>query len=274
MASDFCETIYSPRYIAKIWYMDSGAAGELLDPSGYRRNDSSAASYPSFVRMVTESNRSRLATVKVPKFAYFIPVRIERESGTSWPRLYEGGRHAHGAQSGLAHWFTEDWILVRDRTAKPGEETAFDWLGSGGGINGLERTIPGRGAAAGAEKMPGKLIVFDDAGRPTVLPFAVGKGRPAWPKETKGVAAVFFRPDGYEHGSAMFYPPGSHLKDNYVYQPAERPMGFTFVTEAELPRLLKKWMDSPPSGEISPRDAARYNGAFMAQPIPAVPYGR
>ncbi|MGD0896859.1 MAG: hypothetical protein ABR915_03420 [Thermoguttaceae bacterium] len=268
VASEFHETIYSPRYIAKFWYMDSGAATELLDPLGYRRNDSSAASYPRFVRTVAEGNRLHLSPAKVPKFAYFIPILNEAGAGT--PRyLYEGGRHAHGTQSGLEHRFTEDWILVRDRTAKPGEEVAFDWLGGGGGINGLERTVAGRDPAVAADKMPGKLIVFDEVGKPTASPLVAGKGMSAWPKDTKGVAAVFFRPDGYEHGSAMFYPPGSRLKDNYVYQPAERPMGFTFCTEAELPQLAKKWLENMPTGEVARQDAARYNGAFMAQPVKA-----
>jgi hypothetical protein len=264
IASDFCETIYSPRYVARYWYMDSGAAGELLDPLGYRRNDSSTASYPQFVRAGAEGGKGRSSAGKVPRFAYFIPMVIG--GGDGQPRqLYEGGRHAHGAQSGVEHWFTEDWILVRDRTVKSGEETAFDWSGGGGGPNGFEHLVAGRDAAIAARKAPGVTIVFDAEGKPNQATTG-GKGRGA-PPGVKEVAAVFIRPDGYQYGQLQLYPPGSRFQGGQVYQPGERPMGFTFATEGELPALLRKWRENPPSGEVSTADAARYRGAFMAQPV-------
>ena len=51
---DFASTVYAPRYIAKIYYMESGATSLLLDPLGYRRSDSSGASYPQIVRLGTD----------------------------------------------------------------------------------------------------------------------------------------------------------------------------------------------------------------------------
>ncbi len=261
LASDFCQTIYAPRYVARYWYMDSGAAAELLDGQGYRRSDSSGTSYPRFVRQVAEGDRKGAQPVKVPKFAYFIPILID--AGPGEPRqLYEGGKHAHGTQSGLAQWFTEDWMLVLDRTAKPGETAAFDWSTTSG-HNSLERTIPGRDAALAAERMPGTTIVIDADGKAHNL--VARDRRAAWP--AGGVTAVFTRPDGYELGSATFYHAGSKAQGGHVYQPGDKPMGFTYCTEAELAPLVKKWLDNTPTGQVDPRDAGRYNGAFMPAPV-------
>jgi hypothetical protein len=267
VASDFHETIYAPRYMARYWYMDSGAATELWDPLGFRRHDSSNASYPSIVRTGSEGSGKRMSATKVPRFAYFIPILID--GGPNRPKqLYEGGKHAHGAQSGLEHWFTEDWLVVRDRTARPGEEIAFDWSGSGsGGRNSFEQLVSGRDWAIAAEKMPGTTLICDGEGKIHLVPLAP-KGRGGKPTEVKEVAAMFSRPHGYRYGAATFYPPGARLSGNLVFHPGEKPVGFTFCTEEEFAALVARWRAEMPTGQVSATDAARYRGAFMPEPLP------
>ena len=255
-ASDLYQTLYSPRYVATYWFMESGGATELLDPQGFRRHDSGGNSYPSFVRQATDSRgRSRWETRKVGRFPYFIPILIDPGRGQP-KQLYDHGQHVHGFSGGLAHWFCEDWIVVRDRLAKPGQTTILDWLPRAPYRNDLASSIPGRNRKLAAERTAGAEFLITDQGK-QVRP----QGR-SWPRGIEGVAARFHRPDGYEYGSAMLYPPGATWQAGYVVQPGERPMAFTFCTEAEFPALLKKWQDNPHSGEPSPADAERYRGAF------------
>jgi hypothetical protein len=126
--ADFSETIYSPRYIAKAYYMESGATSLLLDPLGYRRSDSSGASYPQLVRYGTDDRgREGWHAENIRKFPYFVPVMIPAKGGKP-AYVYEAGWHAHGSRSAVEHRFTENWIVVRFREAQPGERIAFSWL--------------------------------------------------------------------------------------------------------------------------------------------------
>ena len=260
---DFAETIYSPRYLAKVYYMDAGAATLLLDPQGFRRSDSSGASYPTLVRYGADSRgREGWHGASVRKFPYFIPVVVPGRDGE--PRyVYEAGWHAHGCRSAVEHRFTEDWIVVRFRESKPGERIAFDWLPRSR-VNSLERTILGRDAALAEQKMPGKVLVVTpdgkthDAGKPQDWP-----RRARLPREVNEIAAVFHRPHGYEYGSAMLYPAGAKREGSYITQPGSQPMAFTFCTEAELPGLVKKWREHPPPAEASEEERRIYGAAFM-----------
>ena len=265
VASDFCQRVYSPRYIATYWFMESGGATELLDPAGFRRHGSGGNSYPSFVRQVRDSRgRVRWQTRKVGRFPYFIPILIDAGAGRP-KELYDHGRHVHGFSGGLAHWFTEDWIVVRDRLAKPGQMTILNWLPRARYRNDLASSIPGRDRKLAAERMPGAEFLITGKGK-QVRP----EGR-RWPRGIESVAARFHRPDGYRYGSAMFYPPGAKWQSGRVAQPGEKPMAFTFCTEAEFPALLKKWQDNPHPGEPDPAVAERYRGAFgpiIVQPEP------
>ena len=257
----FSETIYSPRYVAKYYYMDSTGAGLLLDPAGCRRSNASMTAYPNLVRRGKDSRGSEGWIARKPdKFPYFVPVLVGGDGGRP-ANLYEAGRHAHGTQGGLEHWFTEDWIVVRYRNAAKDERIAFDWLPDSW-RNSLDGTIIGRRADLAAEKMPGRLIVATADGKRAEAP-ADSSSRLRWPNAAGEVAAVFHQPPGYEHGSAMFYPPGSKLEGRYVTQPGDKPMGFCFCTAAEFDPLLKKWQGETPTGIPRPAEVGAYNGAFM-----------
>ena len=266
LGGDWVCSVYAPRYIARYWYMEAGAATELLDPAGYRRNDSSGASYPSLVRTEESGGKKRTESVNIPKFPYFIPIIVNGASGE--PRfLYEGGKHAHGTQSGLEHRFTEDWIIVRSRIAQPGEMIAYDFFRESR-KNSLDDTVVGRDTQLAAEKAPGVALIVDDQGK-LLQSTASDKTRNklSWPKASK-VTAAFMRPHGYEHGMAIFYPKGSEMQGRYIYHPGDQAVAFTFCTEKEFAELLKRWQQNPP-GDINPADAGRYHGAFGASPVRA-----
>jgi hypothetical protein len=271
IADEFFQAICSPRYIAKVWFMESGAALELLDPQGYRRNDATGLSYPSLVQTTRDSRgRVRAEPRAIPVFPYFIPIVIQDPQGGP-NQLYEGGRHAHGRTSSLEQWFTEDWIVVRHRDAEPGEKVSFVWAPRRSRKNDLESIYRGRDPEIAARKRPGKVILVDENGEQSESsgPNAINRGKISWPRTTgSGVRALFVRPHGFDFGYAMFYPSGSALEGDYVQQPGDKPMGFTFCREEEFGGLVNKWCDNTPTGQIDPRDASRYNGAFMAQPIP------
>jgi hypothetical protein len=307
IADEFFQVIYSPRYVAKVWFMESGAAMELLDPQGYRRNDATTLSYPSLLQTTTDSRgRVRTEPRAIPNFPYFIPIVIKDPQGGA-NQLYEGGRHAHGRTSSLEQWFTEDWIVVRHRDTKPDEKVSFVWAPRSSRKNHLDTIYLGRDAEIAALKKPGKVILIDDVWAPRssrknhldtiylgrdaeiaalkkpgkvilideehVLselsgPQAINKGKISWPRSTgRGVRAVFVRPHGFDYGYAMFYPSGSELEGRHVQQPGDKPMGFTFCMEEEFVGFVAKWCGNTPTGQIAPEDASRYHGAFMAQPI-------
>ena len=117
--ADFAETVYSPRYIAKVYYMESGATSLLLDPLGRRRSDSSGASYPQLVRHgVDDRGREGWHAENVRKFPYFVPVVVPGDgdpgNGEKPAYVYEAGWHAHGSRSAVEHRFTEDWITANE----------------------------------------------------------------------------------------------------------------------------------------------------------------
>jgi len=260
--ADFAETIYSPRYVAKVYYMDMGAAALLLDPEGFRRTTLEHDSYPQLVKHGTDDRgREGWHADDVPNFPYFITVVVPGR-GDEPAHLYEAGEHAHGRTSSVEHWFHEEWIVVRYRRAEPGERIAFDWLPQGRW--GMDETIFGRDPALAEEKMPGKLLVaapdgkLHDAGRPDDWP-----RRADLPREVEEIAAVFLRPHGYEYGSAMLYPRGAKREGSYVTQPGELPMGFTFCTEEEFSGLVEKWRNNPPPSEASEEERRIYGAAFM-----------
>jgi hypothetical protein len=261
LGDEFHQTVYSPRYIATYWFMESAGALELLDPAGYRRHDSGGSSYPSLaVRAADAQGRARWTVSKFGKFPYFIPILIV--PGPNEPRqLYEHGQHVHGFSGGLAHWFTEDWIVVRCRKAGDDAMVALDWWPRGGYRSGLAESIPGRDGALAAERLPGTAFVVDEKGaRHPLLP------KP--PAALAGVVAVYVRPDGYEYGSAAFYPRGAVWQEGRVAQPGSTPMAFTFARDEEFAALLKKWQDKPHTGEADPADVERNRGAFGATIVP------
>lgn len=260
---DFAATIYSRRYIAKVYYMDSGATSLLLDPLGLRRSDSSGASYPQIVRFGTDDRgREGWRAENVPKFPYFVPVVIPNP-GEKPAHVYEAGWHAHGSRSAMEHRFTEDWIVVRFLEAKPGERIALSWHPQSR-KNGLAATIMGRDSLLAREKMPGKVIVatpsgkHHDAGDPDQWP-----RRANLPREVDQITAVFHRPHGYQYGSVMLYPEGARREKDYVTQPGDKPMGFTFATEEEFPTVLKRWRENPPPVGPSEEERDIYGAAFM-----------
>jgi len=265
----FASTIYAPRYIAKTYYMESGATSLLLDPAGCRRSDSSGASYPQIVRFgADDRGREGWRAESVPKFPYFVPVVIPA-AGEKPAYVYEAGWHAHGSRSAMEHRFTEDWILVRFLEAKPDERIALSWHPQSR-KNGLAATIMGRDPALAREKMPGKVLVVTpdgaphDAGDPDQWP-----RRADLPREVDQIAAVFHRPHGYEHGMVLLYPEDSRRERDYVTQPGDRPMGFTFATEAEFPTMVKRWQENPPPAEPSEQERSTYGAAFMPHLEPA-----
>lgn len=259
---DPAKTIYSPRYLAKVYYMDAGAAGFLLDPAGYRRFNGSGTSYPNLVRYGKDDRgREGWHAEKAGKFPYFIPVTVPGEGGRP-ASLYEAGRHAHGTQSGLEHWFTEDWIVIRYRNATDGERIAFDWAPQSRKVN-LEEIIVGRRQTLAEAKMPGKMLVFTPDGKAHEAARDT-RGRVQWPKGVEEVLAVFDRPAGYEYGRLALYPADSRReKRDYVTQPGDKPMGFTFCTEAELPKIVGKWRAETPTGVPRQAEIGAYNAAFM-----------
>jgi hypothetical protein len=177
--------------------------------------------------------------------------------------VYEAGQHAHGSRSSVEHRFTEDWIAVRFRDGKPGERIAFDWLPPLGGPNGLDRTILGREPDLAAKKMPGKMLVatpdgkVHDAGGPESI------GRAKLPKDASAILAAFHRPHGYEHGSAIFYPPDSKCEGGLVTQPADQPSAFTFCLEEDFAGLASRWQKSQPPSQPTPEELSIYGAAFM-----------
>ncbi len=260
---DFAETIYSPRYVAKIYYMDAGATALLLDPQGLRRSASSGASYPTVVRRgVDNRGREGWISTKVPKFPYFIPVAVPGTQGEP-AYLYEAGWHAHGTRSAVEHRFTEDWIVVRFRESKPGERIAFDWMPSSR-RNSLENTIMGRDATLAKERKPGTVIVATPDG--TV--YAIEKPddwprRARLPREVEQISAVMVRPAGYDYGAAMLYPEGAYREGGFVTQPGDRPMAFTFCTESEFAHVAAKWRRTTIPAEATKQERSLYGAAFM-----------
>ena len=261
--ADFAQTIYSPRYVAKTYYMESGATSLLLDPLGYRRSDSSGASYPQIVRHgADDRGREGWWAENVPKFPYFVPVVIPG-NGSRPAHIYEAGWHAHGSRSAMEHRFTEDWVLVRFLESKPGERIALSWQPQSR-KNDLAATIMGRDPALAEAKMPGKVLVATpdgkqhDAGSPKDWP-----RRSSLPREVDEIVAVFHRPHGYEYGSVMLYPKDARREGNYVTQPGERPMAFTFCREDEFPEFVEKWRKAAPPTEATEQERSIYGAAFM-----------
>jgi hypothetical protein len=254
---DFRYSICSPRYIARYWVMESGGAAQLLDPLGYRRHDASGLPLPSFIRAVTKPDgKTADERIEPRRQPYFNPLFVAGTAGGPG-QFYEGGWHVHGTQSDLEYWWTEDWMLVRHRTAKAGERTAFRWpwltSRSGGVIMGRDPDLAGK-------HQPELEFVVDVSGKRIE-----GGKRPA----DLDVRAMFLRPAGYEYGYATFYLPGARLERELVFHPAGSVVGFTFCREEEFDGLLKKWQADPPSSEVSDEVRSRYRGGSMSHPVPA-----
>jgi hypothetical protein len=260
--ADFAETVVSPRYTAKYYYMDSTAANLLLDPLGRRRFADTGTSYPNLVRHGLDSRgREGWHAIEFPKFPYFITRLVAGKEGRP-AYLYEGGRHAHGTTGGLEHWFTEDWIVCRFRDAQPDERIALDWHPRG--RKSLGYHILGRRDDVAEEKRPGKAMVA----RPDLEIIEVSfsarrRGQLEWPRDLEEIAAVYRRPAGYEYGTVELYPPGSRREKEFITQPGSSPMGFTFCLDHEFVALVKKWLTSPPTGKATDEETAAYNAAFM-----------
>jgi hypothetical protein len=241
--------------------MDAGAAGFLLDPAGYRRFNGSGTSYPELVQYGKDDRgREGWHARKVTKFPYFIPVIAPGEGGKP-ANAYEAGWHAHGTRSGLEHWFTEDWVVVRYRNAEAGERIAFDWTPEARKVN-LDEIIMGRRPEIARAKAPGKVIVFTPDGKAHEAE-RDSRGRLQWPKGADEVVAVFDRPDGYAYGGLALYPAESRRESRHVTQPGDAPMGYTFCTEADLAALVAKWRANPPAGKPREIEVDMYEAAFM-----------
>jgi hypothetical protein len=61
----------------------------------------------------------------------------------------------------------------------------------------------------------------------------------------------------------MFYSPGSKREGNYVTQPGDAPMAFTFCTEDEFPELVNRWKKTPVPEEATDQERSVYGAAFM-----------
>jgi hypothetical protein len=260
---DFAYTMFSPRYTAKVYYMEAGATALLLDPQGLRRSDSSGASYPQIVRHgADDRGRAGWHAENVRNFPYFIPVVVPG-GGNQPAYLYEAGWHAHGRRSAVEHRFTEDWIVVRFLESTPGERISFGWHPQSR-RNSLDETIVGRDDQLAAEKMPGKVLVaaadgtLHDAGDPEEWP-----RRADLPREVTDIAAVFHRPHGYQYGNVMLYPQETRRDKSVITQPGDQPMAFTFCTEKEFPEFVKKWRNNPPHREATQEERRIYGAAFM-----------
>ena len=257
---DFRASVYSPRYIVRYRIMESGGAAQLLDPQGYRRHDASGLPLPCLTQAATRPDgRTEDRRVEPRRQPYFNPLLIAGAGGEP-DKLYDGGWHVHGYQADLEHWWTEDWMLVRQRTAKAEETVAFQWpwlTSSRGG------TIMGRDPKLAEKLQPGVTFVVDTQGK-RVTP---AKGLASL--QDMEVRAVFDRPAGYDYGYATFYLPGAKLNRGLVFHPGDHVVGFTFCREEEFDGLLKKWQADPPSGEVSDEVRSRYRGGFGAHPVPA-----
>jgi hypothetical protein len=262
--SDFCVSIFSPRYLARYWIMESGGALELLDPEGLRRHDASGLSCPSLIATATRPDGKRQEQRASPrKHPYFNPLVIDGEDGQP-DQLYDGGWHVHGFQGDLEHWWTEDWMIVRQRTAKPGDKVAlhWPWVASGRSLVSM-----GRDDNLAAKLKPGKTFIIDSNGKRREQNKKEDKKAEALPETD--VQAMFVRPHGYDYGYATFYLEGARLERGLVFHPGNSLVGFAFCTEAEFDGLLKKWQANPPSGKVDSQVTARYRGGHGAHPIPA-----
>ena len=258
---DFRASIYSPRYIVRYWIMESGGAAQLLDPQGLRRHDASGLPLPCLAQTVTRPDgRTEDRRIEPRRQPYFNPLLIAGAGGAP-DQLYDGGWHVHGYQADLEHWWTEDWMLVRQRTAKADEKVAFQWPWI---TSNRSRTIMGRDENVAARVKPGRTFVVDGQGKRVE---AADKGLAAL--RDAEVQAVFLRPAGYDYGYALFYLPGAKLERGLAFHPGGRVVGFTFCREEEFDGLLKKWQAGPPSGEVSDEVRSRYRGGFGAHPVPA-----
>jgi hypothetical protein len=254
--------VYAPRYLARYDYMESGAAGLLLDPDGLRRTGPEADTWPELLLPAKDDQgRESWRREKAARFAYFIPVVVPGQGGPAY--LYEGGRHAHGAQSMLEHWFTEDWIVVRYRQGQPGDRVILNWF-----ADARRREFhPGMRPEIAAAKRPGKLLIATESGGIVDGgdPAAWGRGM-ALPKDAGDAVAAFRRLPGWRSGEVMLFAKGALLARAGVAQAADAPMGFTYATEEEFPGLVEKWRRSAPSGQADPAAVGRYGGAFMPKP--------
>ena len=61
----------------------------------------------------------------------------------------------------------------------------------------------------------------------------------------------------------MLYPQDARREANYVTQPGERPMAFTFCREDEFPEFVEKWRKAAPPTEATEQQRSIYGAAFM-----------
>ena len=136
----------------------------------------------------------------------------------------------------------------------------------------FDRTSLGSSRESAERVVPGKVLVMTpegqlhEAGTPDDWP-----RRPQLPREVEELAAVLYRTHGYEYGSAMLYPSGAKREREYVTQPAELPMGFTFCLEEEFPELVGRWRKEKPTVEPTREETSLYNAAFMPHLEPPSP---
>lgn len=263
--ADFEETLYSPRYVAKYYYMNSAGIALLLDPTGKRRSNSGRIPLPILEKLEkTDKGKTRWRDERVSRFPYFVPV-VVKEDKDEPAVIYEAGRHAHGSRSQLAWWFTEDWIVIKYRDGKEGQRIALNWW-PGTRKNDLSDSIKGRRESVERKIAPGTVRVMLADGT------IVKGGDPAdrrrrfdLPKEARGkeIRAVFLRDHGYEYGKTMLYPEGSRIDRGRVIQSADEPMAFTFCTLKEFPEMAKRWAKNPHPGVPTDREKSTYSGAFM-----------
>jgi hypothetical protein len=217
----FSCTVYSPRYVTRYEYWDCTQATFLLDARGLRRF-SGGARYPTLYSSAADGEgKGRPEPIKIGGFQGFRPsLRTLREGDR--PVLEDAGTHPHGFRSDFEYRFGEDWLWVRYKN--PGR-VAFDWS---------ERQSR-RKPAPYEGPFPGRTLIV--AGDGALLPeVAVSPYRGV-------VAGLFDRPAGYEYGAATFYPTNSLYDGTLVWQPADRPMAFTFCTESEFEPLCRTWRD-------------------------------
>ncbi len=245
---DFVSTVRGPRYAMGFHYWDDVSARVLLDPLGNRRY-ASEGRYPEVLVYEADGGKKQgegdWKSQKLGGYQAFGP-RSRKDGDETY--YEEQGQHPHGYSSPLAWEFRNAWALVRYKPGEAGQEIAIDWnRGEAPGVGRIRQIV---------EERDPPVVLWADAGG------VLHEGEPAVKEgdPEPEVRAVFRKPSGYTYGTLSLYPPESHPLGSQIAQPADQPMGFTFVKQDEVEALIQAWLKSTAKVEIEKgdlRDAER-----------------
>jgi len=234
---DFEWWVHAPRYTAVYDYFDSVATALVLGPEGRRRG----GALPALLVWGTDRRGDEGWQGRgLDGYRAFNPRLQDRDGpGGETAFLVEGGQHPHGASSDLWYRFTEDWIETRYRRGEKGKLVVIDFM-----------PPPGHRAAK-----PGGTA-YTDRG-----PAELVADRQVWAIEDGTAVHAVFAGGEQGYGPAMFFPAGSVAKAGLIAHPAGEPVGFTYCTAEELPRLLERWQT-----QVAPRPVRYGQGEFAKPP--------